>query len=246
MEDYGKLSMEELRKLCKKEYYLGFQIKMHHLMLYITKPLLRTNITPNQITMVWLGLEILAAFLLTFGLYKLNLIAILLYTLAGLLDYIDGQKARIKKISTYKGIWLEDMGNYFGSPLFFLGLSIGLTRVYGDSFYFILGAISAICFLYSKLCIINPSAYGRDKRTTLMKVRKKASTRPKKKWLAYSALIFRRSNQLNFLFWGIIFNIPRITLIIYTILYVLLMLRTLISQARALYHLDLVKENEQQ
>ena len=113
-------------------------------------PLLKTNLTPNQITVFWIFLQLLAAGLMLFGAYSLNVVGVLLYTFAMLLDYIDGQIARIKKMHSFTGIFLEEIGIYTGSPLFILCLSFGVARSFGDIRYFFLGVIAALCFLYGK------------------------------------------------------------------------------------------------
>lgn len=231
-------SMIELRELCKKEYYSQVQKGMHYLMLYVTRPLLRTNITPNQITVFWLILQLIGSGFMILGVYWMNVLGVMLYTIAMLLDYVDGQIARIKKISTYKGIYLEELGIYFGSPIFFLGLSIGVSRAYGDPRYLILGAVSALCILYSKLVQINPLSYGVDKREVLIPLRKSVSTRPANKYLGYGVFAIRRSNPLNLLFFGIIFNVPQWMLLVYTPLYALELIRKLYIQLTALHRLD--------
>ncbi len=231
-------SMERLRELCKKEYYNPIQKWMHHTMLYVTRPLLKTNITPNQITTFWLILQLIGSGLMIFGFYWTNILGVMLYTIAMLLDYVDGQIARIKKISTYKGIYLEELGIYFGSPVFFLCLSVGVSRVSGDPRYLLLGVISAICILYSKLVQINPLLYSIDKREVLVQLRKKASTRPTNKYVGYAVFLIRRSNPLNLLFFGILFNVPHWVLIFYTPLYILELLRKLWVALKNLYYLD--------
>ncbi len=232
------ISMGELRELCKKEYYNPIQKVMHYGMLYVTKPLLRTNITPNQITTFWLILQLIGSGLMVFGFYWTNVLGVVLYTLAMLLDYVDGQIARIKKISTYKGIYLEELGIYFGSPVFFLCLAIGVSRSLGDWHYLILGVISAICILYSKLVQINPLSYDVNKREVLVQLRKGVSTRPTNKYLGYVVFLIRRSNPLNLLFFLILFNVPYVVLLVYTPLYVLELLRKLWVPLKMLYHLD--------
>ena len=234
-------TMEQLRELCKKEYYSIIQKWMHYLMLYVTEPLLKTAITPNQITGFWLILQLIGSGLMVWGIYWMNVLGVLLYTIAMLLDYVDGQIARIKKISTYKGIYLEELGIYFGSSVFFLCLSIGVSRAYGDPRYLILGVLSALCILYSKLVQINPLSYGADKREVLMPLRKKSSTRPTNKYLGYTVFTIRRSNPFNLLFIGILFNVPHWMLLIYTPLYVLELVRKLWVPLRSLHKLD--KEN---
>src|SRR3989344_6182954 len=152
-------TMPELRELCKKEYYSKFQQKMHMTMLYVTRLLLKTDVTPNQITTFWVLLQIVASGLLLFGVYWINVIAVLLYTFAMLLDYVDGQIARIKGIKTYKGIYLEELGIYFGNPIFFLCLGIGLYRTTHLLLYLILGGLAAIFQLYSKLAVVHPETH---------------------------------------------------------------------------------------
>lgn len=228
----------ELRELCKKPFYHPFQKNMHYLMLYITKPLLKTNITPNQITIFWLILQLIGSLFMVKGTYTFNVIGIILYTVAMLLDYVDGQIARIKKISTYKGIFLEELGIYFGSSVFMLCFSIGVARYYGNHFYFILGIMSSIAIVYSKLAVVNPLSYNEAKREQLFKLKEKVSTRSKNKYLAFIVLIFRRSNPFNFLFFGILFNITHVVLVVYTIIYILEFARRMIGQLRMLHRLD--------
>ena len=233
-----KKSMSELRELCKKSYYNPFQKKMHEFILYVTRPLLRTSITPNQITISWLILQFIAAIFMLAGTYKCNVIGIILFTVAMLLDYIDGQIARIKKISTYKGIFLEELGIYFGSPIFFLFFSIGVAKMYHNLSYALLGIISSLSILYSKLAVVKPLSYSEEKRERLLKLKNSLTTRTKKKYLAFLTLIFRRSNPLNFMFFGIIFGLPRLVLVIYTLLYVLEVTRRLSKQLITLHKLD--------
>ena len=233
-----KRSMKELRELCRKDYYSWFSVMMHHLMLYITRPLLRTNITPNQITTFWLLMQLAAAVLMVFGEYKYNVIGVLLFTGAALLDYVDGQIARIKKIKSYMGIFLEELGLYFGSPLFLIGLGIGTTFAFNNYIFFLLGIISAVCILYSQLAITDPFYYPPEFRENVLALRGKLTTRTKDKKLASIFLIFRRSNPLNLLTLLLLFNLPHLVLFIYTPLYVLKMLRVLYVQLKGLHRLD--------
>ncbi len=232
--------MQELRELCKKEYYSKSQQKMHYMMLYVTRPLLKTNITPNQITTFWVILQIFASLMMVVGDYWFSVAGILIYTFAMLLDYVDGQIARIKKISTYKGIFLEELGVYFGNPVFFLCLGIGTARAYGDYRYFLLGVVSCVAQLYSKLAVVNPDSYKKPEfREKIVEIKSGLTLRSKKRTkLGWVFFLFRRSQPLNFLFLGLLFNIPRVVLIVYTALYLLEMGRKLFEQLRMLYKLD--------
>ncbi|MFH1642893.1 MAG: CDP-alcohol phosphatidyltransferase family protein [Nanoarchaeota archaeon] len=232
------LSMKELRKRNNKDYYSLLSKTMHYLMLYVTKPLLRTNITPNQISVFWIILQLIASYLLIFGTYSLNLVGISLYTIAALFDYVDGQIARIKKISTYKGYYLEDLGIYFGQPIFLLCLGIGTARAFNNPIFFYMGVTSTIAILYRKLAV-RPENYPEEKKKKILKILFNLGSRVKKSKMTNIYLIFRRSNPLNLLFLGLVFNIPRIVLIVYTLLYLLDMVRMLYVQLNTLHQLDL-------
>jgi len=230
--------MQELREKCSKDYYDPYVQKLHYILLYFTQYLLKTSITPNQITVFWLFLQFLAALLMVLGTYWLNVLGIVLYTIAGFLDAIDGQVARIKKKSSYKGIFLEWLGVCFGSPIFFICLSIGVALKYNNILYVALGVISALALLYSKLAVINPEDYKPEFREKILSLRNNLSMRNKKKRFAFVYLLTRRSNPFNLLFIGIILNFPRETLILYTVLYVLEFVRRMYTQLRTLHRLD--------
>ncbi|MEK6968823.1 MAG: CDP-alcohol phosphatidyltransferase family protein [Nanoarchaeota archaeon] len=237
-------SMQELRDKCSKNYYDPYVKKLHYTLLYFTQFLLKTNITPNQITVFWLFLQLGASLLMIYGTYWLNVLGIVLYTIAGFLDAIDGQIARIKKKSTYKGIFLEWLGVCFGSPVLFICFSIGVSVAYNNLIYIVFGVISALALLLSKLIVINPDDYKPEFREKLLSLKNNLSMRNKNKRFAWVYLLTRRSNPFNLLFIGIILGFPRETLILYTALYVLELFRRLFTQLRTLYKLDkeLLKE----
>src|SRR3989344_712678 len=231
-------SMRKLREQCSKDYYDNNARRLHYALLYITQYILKTNITPDQITIFWLFLQLVAAGFMLVGTYSFNVLGIVLYTIAGFLDAIDGQVARIKKKSSYKGIFLEWLGVCFGSPIFFICLSIGVALKYNNILYVALGVISALALLYSKLAVINPEDYKPEFREKILSLRNNLSMRNKKKRFAFIYLLTRRSNPFNLLFFGILLNFPRETLILYTVLYVLEFVRRMYTQLRTLHRLD--------
>ncbi len=235
---YAALSMAELRKLNDRVFYSSLSRFMHNTMLYVTRPLLKTSITPNHITVFWIMMQLAGSFLMIYGTYRSNVIGVLLYVGAALLDYVDGQIARIKKISTYQGLFLEDLGIYFGSPIFMLCFSIGVAHSTADYRYLLLGIISALAILYSKLAITNPVAYPPAFRENILKLHEHLSSRSRSNKLVYLFMIFRRSQPLNFLLLGILFNLPRLVLITYTLLYLFEFGRRMSAQLYTLHQLD--------
>lgn len=231
-------SMEELRKLNNRDFYSPVSKFMHNTLLYVTRPLLRTSITPNQITVFWITLQLVGSALMLKGDYWSNVLGVLLYVGAALFDYVDGQIARIKKISTYQGIFLEDLGIYFGTPIFMLCFSIGVSQSFHDYRYVVLGVVSALSVLYSKLAITNPYSYPSPFREKIVQLHGHLSSRSKTNKIVYLFFFFRRSQPFNFLLVGIIFNIPRVVLMLYTALHFLEFGRRMLVQLKTLHRLD--------
>lgn len=231
-------SIDELRAKNEREFYSPFSRFMHDTLLYVTRPLLKTSITPNQITVFWISLQLLGSFLMTWGEYRFNVLGVSLYVGAALFDYVDGQIARIKNQKSYLGLFLEELGIYLGSPIFFLCFSIGLTRMYQDPIYFSWGVISALAALYAKLAVVNPLSYPAERQEKILQLQRRLSTRAKGNKVIYLFYLFRRSQPLNFLLVGILFNIPRVVLIVYASFFVLELVRRLWVQLRTLHHLD--------
>jgi len=74
----------------------------------VARVLAKTKITPNQITVGSFFLFIpLAMYLFAQGSYLFNVIALVLCYLASLFDYVDGEVARLKGMSSPLGEWLD-------------------------------------------------------------------------------------------------------------------------------------------
>jgi hypothetical protein len=93
---------------------------------FLVKGIYRTNITPNQITMVSLLVGILAGVSFGFGRRSTILLGGLLFGLSIVLDCADGQLARLKKNGTRLGRILDGLVDYIVSGAVYLGIGIGL------------------------------------------------------------------------------------------------------------------------
>jgi phosphatidylglycerophosphate synthase len=74
----------------------------------ITKKLVYSSITPNMITIVSLILGIFSGIVLYFN---LKFLAILLLNISFILDCVDGQLARAKKLQSDFGMWLDNISD---------------------------------------------------------------------------------------------------------------------------------------
>lgn len=225
-----KLTARELREKGRKKCWSPSQRFWMEVSLYLTTPLARTPITPNTITIIWIIIELFAAFLLLFGDYKLNVIAIILFNfIAYLGDHFDGNLARMKKQFSLLGPYLEQLGIFFGTPLIFLGLAIGNYSKNQEVIFLIISVCGVIFWIFEKLIRINPAWFGEKNAEAIRHVYAKAALstfRSRSKWFCFLEL-FRRGQPFNVLFFCIIFNYPQLASLVYSFFFMLEFFRKL-------------------
>jgi len=92
----------------------------------VVRYLIKTSITPNQVTTVSLLLAAFAAVFFTFGIYFFSVIGSLLFIFAKFLDHVDGQLARELKKETKFGWYYDSFVDTATYILMFVGISAGV------------------------------------------------------------------------------------------------------------------------
>ena len=92
----------------------------------VVKYLVKTSITPNQVTTFSLLLAAFAAVFFSFGIYFFSVIGSLLFILAKFLDHVDGQLARELKKETKLGWYYDSFVDTLTYILMFVGISAGI------------------------------------------------------------------------------------------------------------------------
>lgn len=127
-------SIRELREMLQKEKVapkgwrrpLGYYALQRFPSIYITRLLLATPIKPNHITIIGFFIGLVGCGFVLQWAWHLKLIGIGLLYLNVLLDKVDGELARYKKVYSLKGIYLDYTNHFIIPPLFFLVLTFGL------------------------------------------------------------------------------------------------------------------------
>ncbi len=141
--------METIRQLrdTLQKNQLGHPILQRVLSIYITRLILPTRITANQVTIMMILVGVLSAVPLFFG-YVWTGIA--LSYLCVLLDASDGEVARYRKTYSLKGIYL-DLVNHLGVlPWFFLALGYAASQTqtgWMQTAVMLAGTIGALSFI---------------------------------------------------------------------------------------------------
>lgn len=126
-------SIQELREQLQKEKIEGrerpwaYRLLQRGPSIYITRILLTTPITPNQLTVISILLSLGGCALLLHPLWHYKLIGLFLFYLNLIFDRVDGEVARYKKIYSLKGIYLDEINHLIIPPLFFVALGWGIS-----------------------------------------------------------------------------------------------------------------------
>jgi phosphatidylglycerophosphate synthase len=110
----------------------------------LTPVLLRTSITPNQITALSLLFGLLSAVSFMFGNYVINIIGSLLLTISYTLDNCDGEVARVKNMSSEFGAKFDDMVDWMVDASFFAALGYGTSQLLDQPIWLWLGCAAAL------------------------------------------------------------------------------------------------------
>lgn len=105
----------------------------------ITRRLVGTAVTPNQISVVNFGIALLAALCLASLDYPIRVLGAILMQLSSILDGCDGEVARLKNQCSKLGAWLDTIFDDLTNNLFFLAIAIGLWRTTESGWYLGIG-----------------------------------------------------------------------------------------------------------
>ncbi len=93
---------------------------------YLTIPFVWMGCSANQVTMLRIVLTLFSAVLVATGVRTLVLFGSSLYALCVLLDYVDGNLARLNGTASDLGGLLEELADQVGPSLFPLAIGVGL------------------------------------------------------------------------------------------------------------------------
>ena len=108
---------------------------------YICKLLVRTTITPNQITFISGIFGIIGAYLLTLDYYKYTFLAGIFIVLFTIFDGVDGDIARMKNMQSFFGQWLDNQFDKLNDVLIIFGMAYGVYHKTNNYTFLVLGMV---------------------------------------------------------------------------------------------------------
>lgn len=126
-----KPTIVDIKKTNLDDTFFGKYI-YRFLATYFTFFLARTPLTPNQVSILSLLFALLAAVFFGFGNLQLAIIGVVFLQIGMILDYCDGQIARLKKLGSNRGAWFDVILGMIQNNLLILGVTIGLLRTHAS------------------------------------------------------------------------------------------------------------------
>jgi len=171
---------------------------VRHLSYRMTPILLKTSITPNQITAISLLFGLMCAVCFTLGNYIAGIIGALFLTASYTFDNCDGEVARIKNMSSEFGAKFDDVVDWLVDTCFFAALGYGTSQAMNQSFWFWLGCAAAAGATIDYFIDLNYHAKNKQKEDA--KTREEQASVPKRPqskldWLIY---IFHKLSRADF------------------------------------------------
>ena len=117
--------------------------------LFMSRFLVRTALTPNQISLAILVVGVAGAILATRGSYPALAIGAVLFQLQSVLDGCDGEISRITYRGSKTGEWLDTVGDDLTNYGFFAGAAWGLFQTHARLLYLIAGIVTVGCGVLS-------------------------------------------------------------------------------------------------
>jgi phosphatidylglycerophosphate synthase len=176
----------------------------------IVRVLLRTPVTPNQVTLVQPLFAALAGYLITFEETKYLLLAALVFELRSVLDCVDGTLARAKNMTSPTGHAIDGAADWLGVMFLYAGIFVhfhqhpptssltGYISVNGILLLALFqGAVRSFAADYYKTKYVSIFETGRDETVDALR-RKVLALTPESSFFAHFEVFIGRMGHLAF------------------------------------------------
>lgn len=116
---------------------------------FITKGLLKTPITPNQISIFNLFFSVFIAWLVAMGKPVTTIVGGILFQLSSILDGCDGEVAMVKLKDSKMGAFIDTVTDHLSYMMFVVGLTVGAFQATGEPVVFVVTGLALAGLLFA-------------------------------------------------------------------------------------------------
>ncbi|MDY0040800.1 MAG: CDP-alcohol phosphatidyltransferase family protein, partial [Desulforhabdus sp.] len=169
---------------------------------FFSSRLVRTKVTPNQITLMGVSIGLIGALLLSLPGYWPHLLGSLLFVFCVVVDGVDGEVARLKLMESRFGHYLDITTDNVVHIAVFIGIAFGLyhdtgNRLYIWALWFLLGGFG-VCAIAVYQCILSVDVEVLKRSPRLLRLMKMVSNRD----FAYLVALLALDDRLNWFLLG--------------------------------------------
>jgi len=188
----------------------------------------KAKISPEFLTIFRIIFGIITAFVLMYGIYIYSIIVLLFYQFVLLLDYVDGPLAKYQKKFSIRWVHIDRIFHYIITAFLLVGLSISTN----NGFLISISLISVSSFLIVGLI---------DTKNSDLRLNKKLKPRKIEKYDNLMG-IFIIEAPFSLFFFLVLFNLIKITIILYSIFYLFGFIYKIIKMLKSKKTKDIVKK----
>ncbi|HEY4158078.1 MAG TPA: hypothetical protein VGM29_08270 [Polyangiaceae bacterium] len=115
-----------------------------YISLALSRWLVKTPLTPNQVSVGILGVGLCGAYEASVGGYWPTLLGAFLFQAQSVLDGCDGEMSRVSYRGSHAGEWLDTVGDDLTNYGFFCGAALGLYKTSHNPLYLAAGAVTVL------------------------------------------------------------------------------------------------------
>jgi len=249
-----KMTYGEMHKICQPAGGSQDYITMkagRKLSMPLTVLFIKLGISANSVSFARWFVGLLGVLLIACGGYPLTIAGVLIFHLAIVLDYVDGELFRWytwetgRKSTILQGSWLDKVFDNSYRPMLLLAAGCGAWRQFGNPWFLVLGGVGAVLIMFDILIKLRTSDVLIYKKGVHLLEREKASRQTKGGSAKDMFMeLWRINNPVTFYWWFAIVGYLWLFLCIFVPLLALQVGRTFWAQWRKIlkYDSELLKE----
>mgnify|MGYP001181811234 FL=1 len=187
---------------------------IRHLSSRLTPILLKTFLTPNQITFLSLLCGLLCAVFFSFGVHNLEVTGAFFLVISYVLDNCDGEVARIKNMSSEFGAKFDDIVDLIVDASFFIALGYGVSQGNGQIFWFWLGVVASLGAFIDYIVDLYYYAKNKEKINSIIGKERAVEFKQPQDTLDWLIYIFHKLSRADFCFIVLILALFNLTYVL--------------------------------